>query len=230
MPNQRTAPSVLAFDVYGTLVDPARISEQLHEFVPAKGSLVAQIWRQKQLELTFRLTIMERYENFEWVTAKALDYALATTHCELTTEQKGKLLAHYDQLPAFPDALEGLRQLQLNGHRIVAFSNGTPRMLKSVLHSAGLEQFFEGVVSADEVHAYKPAPKVYRHVAQRSGVPSSAICLISSNPFDVVGALAVGMQAVWVNRSGEQLFDPLDKPPPITVRSLTALPAAVADH
>ena len=66
----------LAFDMYGTLVDPIRIWKQLGQYIPDKAQRVAEIWRQKQLEFTFRLTVMERYEDFEQVTRKALDYAL----------------------------------------------------------------------------------------------------------------------------------------------------------
>ena len=57
-------PEALAFDVYGTLVDPIGISEQLEEHLSDVALRVAEVWRQKQLEYTFRLTCMERYEDF----------------------------------------------------------------------------------------------------------------------------------------------------------------------
>ncbi len=65
----------LAFDMYGTLVNPIRIWKQLEQYVSNDAVRVAEAWRQKQLEFTFRLTAMERYEDFEQVTRKALDYA-----------------------------------------------------------------------------------------------------------------------------------------------------------
>lgn len=43
--------------------------------------------------------------------------------------------------------------------------------------------------------------------------------LISSNPFDVVGAKAAGMQAAWVDRSGG-LFDTLDERPDMVAGTL----------
>ena len=69
----------LTFDMYGTLVDPIRIWKQLEYHIPGDAQRIAEIWRQKQLEFTFRLTAMERYEDFEQVTRKALDYALSAT-------------------------------------------------------------------------------------------------------------------------------------------------------
>ncbi len=64
-------PEALAFDMYGTLVDPIRIRDRLERYVPYDEALrMAEVWRQKQLEYTFRLTAMEKYEDFEWVTRK----------------------------------------------------------------------------------------------------------------------------------------------------------------
>jgi 2-haloacid dehalogenase len=82
-------------------------------------------------------------------------------------------------------------------------------------------------VSVDEVQVYKPSPKVYRHVTNRLGRPIESVRLISSNPFDVIGAEAAGMQASWVSRSGG-VFDTLAPPPQSVVRSLIELADTLA--
>ena len=65
---------VLAFDLYGTLVDPFAIAHELGQLLgDADGREAAGLWRAKQLEYSFRLTAMGRYEDFRWVTARALD-------------------------------------------------------------------------------------------------------------------------------------------------------------
>ncbi len=80
--------------MYGTLVDPIRIWKRLERYVPDEDApRVAEVWRQKQLEYTFRLTAMERYEDFEEVTRKSLDYALAVAGRELEAEEKEALMA-----------------------------------------------------------------------------------------------------------------------------------------
>jgi 2-haloacid dehalogenase len=222
-----SAPEALAFDMYGTLVDPIRIWKQLEQYIPDEDALrVAEVWRQKQLELTFRLIVMERYEDFEWITRKALDYALAVAGQEFEADQKDVLIAQYNNLERFDDADSGLKRLKEAGHEMVVFSNGTPDMLQATLDQEGLHQYFQGFVSVDEVKVYKPSPKVYRHVADRLGRPIEEVWLISSNPFDDVGAEAAGMRAVWVDRSGG-LFDPLGSPPEIIVETLTELADAM---
>jgi 2-haloacid dehalogenase len=216
------SPEALAFDMYGTLVDPIGITRQLEGYLPEEAPNTAEIWRKKQLEYTFRLTAMEKYEDFEQVTRKALDYALATTRQDLGPDQKDALMAQYNALELFADAEPGLQRLKEAGYEMVVFSNGTPRMLEALMEAAELRPYFQGFVSADEVKAYKPSPKVYRHVARRLERPIEEVRLVSSNPFDDIGAEAAGMRAAWVDRSGGP-FDTLGSPPEIVVGTLTEL-------
>jgi 2-haloacid dehalogenase len=212
----------LAFDMYGTLVDPIRIWKQLEHYIPGDAQRIAEIWRQKQLEFTFRLTAMERYEDFEQVTRRALDYALVTSGYSLETQQKNSLTAQYNDLECFADVEPGLQRLKDQGHTMVVFSNGSPAMLTGIMNAANLNPYFRGFVSVDEVKVYKPSPIVYRHVANSLGRSIDEVRLISSNPFDVIGAEAAGMQAAWVNRSGG-LFDTLAPRPQMVVKSITEL-------
>jgi 2-haloacid dehalogenase len=222
-------PEALAFDMYGTLVDPIAIREQLEGYLAEQAPRVASVWRQKQLEYTFRLTAMERYEDFEWVTRKSLDYALAAAGAAgkaLEANQKDALIDQYNDLKRFPDVEPGLECLKEVGHTMVVFSNGTPHMLNALMDAAELRPYFQGVVSVDEVKAYKPSPKAYRHVAKRLERPIEEVRLVSSNPLDDIGAEAAGMRAAWVDRSGG-LFDTLSSPPEVIVGTLTELADAL---
>lgn len=215
-------PAVLAFDVYGTLVDPIRVWTRLDGYTPGRARQVAELWRQKQLEYSFRMTVMERYQDFEWVTARALEYALAVVGVELTPPQVAGLLRQYDDLEPFPEVGEGLEALRGLGLGMVAFSNGSPRMLSAVLASSGLAARFEAVVSVHDVRAFKPSPRVYQHLLATVRRPADEVMLVSSNPFDVIGAQAVGVEAAWVNRAGGP-FDTITAPPALIVPNLTSL-------
>lgn len=219
-------PEALAFDMYGTLVDPIRIRNRLEQYLPDVALRMAEVWRQKQLEYTFRLTAMKTYEDFEQVTRKALDYALAAAGRELEADQKERLMAQYNDLERFADVELGLERLRDAGHTMVVFSNGAPRMLDALMDAAELSPYFEGYISVDEVKVYKPSPETYRHVAERLGRPIGEVRLVSSNPFDDIGAESAGMRAAWVDRSGG-LFDTLGSPPEVVVGSLTELADAL---
>lgn len=219
---------VLAFDLYGTLVDPIAIAGELSRLLgESRGAEVAGLWRGKQLEYSFRLTAMGSYEDFRWVTARALDFALASVGARLPEGEAERLVELYDHLRPFPDAVPALRALSGMGYELAVLSNGTPAMIGNCLATSGLGEFLGERISVDEVRVFKPSPVVYRHAAGRLSRPAAQIRLITSNAFDCVGAGAVGMRTAWVNRSAAP-FDTIGQPPDLTVPALDRLPAALA--
>jgi len=219
---------VLAFDLYGTLVDPIAISAELGRLLgEAAGGEAARLWRGKQLEYSFRLTAMGRYEDFRWVTSRALDFALASLGARLTGGQAERIAGLYDSLPPFPDAAPALEALATQGYELAVLSNGTQAMMASCLAASGLGEFLGQRVSADEVRVFKPSPVVYQHAAGRLSVPVGQVRLVTSNAFDCVGASAAGMRTAWVNRSAAP-FDTIGQPPDLIVPALDRLPAALA--
>ena len=51
---------------------------------------------------------------------------------------------------------------------------------------------------------------------------------MSSNAWDVIGAKAIGLRAVWVKRQAEAVFDPWEVEPDLVVSSLEELAAGFA--
>jgi 2-haloacid dehalogenase len=219
---------VLAFDLYGTLVDPIAISGALSQVLSdSDGDEVARLWRLKQLEYSFRLTAMGQYEDFRWVTSRALEFALASVGARLSSEQITWLGGLYDHLQPFPDAAPALRTLAALGYELAVLSNGSPAMIKNCLENSGLADFFTHRISVDEIRVFKPSPVVYHHAAERLGRPIGQIRLVTCNAFDCVGASAAWMRTAWVNRSGGP-FDTIGKPPDLTMPALDRLPAMLA--
>ena len=217
----------LAFDVYGTLIDTSGVTLALQQHVGDRAGAFARLWREKQLEYSFRRGLMQRYEPFTVCTQNALDYACAFFAIELTDADKARLMAAYRILPAFAEVADGLRVLQAAGHRMYAFSNGHPHDVENLLQHANIHNQFIDVISVHEVQSFKPDPAVYEHFLQRTGTKHNEAWLVSSNPFDVIGAINVGMQAAWVKRSPDALFDPWGMQPTVTVSGLTELPAVL---
>jgi 2-haloacid dehalogenase len=223
-----TGQEVLAFDLYGTLVDPIAIAGELGRVLgDAAGGEAARLWRLKQLEYTFRLTAMGRYEDFRWVTSRALDFAFASVGMRLAEEQARRLVELYDHLQPFPDAVPALRALAGAGYELAVLSNGTPAMIANCLDNSGLAGFFGQRISVDEVRMFKPSPVVYRHAAGRLSRPAGQVRLVTSNAFDSVGASAAGMRTAWVNRAAAP-FDTIGAQPDVIVPALDRLPAALA--
>src|SRR3979411_1347586 len=71
-----TSPAFV-FDAYGTLFDVhAAIGRHRAAAGPDAGRL-SELWRTKQLEYTWTLTLAGHYEDFWTLTGRALDFALA---------------------------------------------------------------------------------------------------------------------------------------------------------
>jgi 2-haloacid dehalogenase len=216
-------PSTLAFDVYGTLVDTAGIAARLRERVADDAAVFAARWREKQLEYAFRRALMRDYRTFEDCTREALDYCCESLNHPLPSADRDALMEAYAQLPPFADARPALQGLQAQGHVLYAFSNGTEAAVRRVLGLSGLLPYFRDVVSVDAVRSFKPDPAVYAHLRRRTGDPGDDLWMVSSNPFDVLGALAAGLRSVWVCRTQNAVFDPWGKEPTLRVDHLEML-------
>lgn len=215
--------TTLAFDVYGTLIDTHGVVTLLEALVGDKAKAFSKTWRDKQLEYSFRKGLMQNYETFAVCTSQALDYTCTSYGANLSAEQRKELLDTYRVLPAFDDVKEGLTRLKDAGNRLFAFSNGAADALEILLNNAGIREFFLGVVSVDDLKSFKPNPAVYSHFLRKSGATGGESWLISSNPFDVIGAISAGMKSAWVRRSLEAIFDPWGIEPTVTVSSLVEL-------
>lgn len=220
----------LAFDVYGTLIDTQQITLQLRTLVGDKASEFSLLWRNKQLEYSFRRGLMQQYKDFSICTKNALDYTTAYFSMSISDSQKQVLLDSYRTLPAFNDVVDTLTELNSNNHALYAFSNGKTEAVKELLSAANIANAFNGVVSVDDVKSFKPDPKVYSHLLKVVNTEAKNVWLVSSNPFDVIGALSAGIQSIWVQRSQQEIFDPWDIQPTVTVSSLSDIPKLISKY
>ncbi|MBA2375346.1 MAG: haloacid dehalogenase type II [Actinomycetota bacterium] len=216
-------PRAIGFDIYGTLVDPLDMNEHLRPLAGDDADAMSATWRQKQLEYTFRRGLMKKYENFGVCTKQALDFAAESFGVSLSDDERTKLIEEYQNLHAFPDVAPGLEKMKANGHRLAAFSNGVEATARMLFTNAGILAHLDEIVSVDDVGTFKPDPAVYEYLAKRFERSIEETWLVSSNPFDVIGAKAVGMNAAWIKRSGNAVFDPWGFEPDIVASDLEEL-------
>ena len=217
----------LAFDVYGTLIDPMGVANDLREYIGDDAMVFAANWRVKQLEYLFRRGLGRKYRPFSVCTREALDYTCLQTGHDLAPETRSALMARYLALPAFSEARDALETLSASGWRCFAFSNGEPDDLETLLDNASLRDLLDGIISVHEVQSYKPDPSVYAHFLENTGALLGQTWLVSGNPFDVLGSMEVGWKAAWVRRDPSALFDPWGVEPTAVVSGLDELPAVL---
>lgn len=223
------APPIRAvvFDAYGTLFDVARPTARLAPRIGPAAERLGALWRTRQLEYTWLLSLMGRYRPFDAVTADALAVAMADCGIE-DAALAADLLAIYDRLDAFADARDGLAALAERGLTRAILSNGTPAMLSGAVAAAGLDDRIDAVLSADAVGIYKPHPSVYRLAVDRLDVPAGSIAFVSSNGWDIAGATAFGFRPLWLNRTSRPA-ERLGLPAPRQIAGLDALACVIAE-
>jgi len=219
--------TTLAFDVYGTLIDPFGISQRLQSIAGDKTPAFAQLWRDKQIEYLFRRGLGRDYRPFSVCTSQALDYTAMQLQVELSVVVKQELLAQYRELPAYEEVAESLHGLKDAGYRNFAFSNGEPDELAYLLAHAGLDAALDGIVSVHDVQSFKPDPAVYKHFLKETGAAQEDTWLVSGNPFDVIGSHTAGWRTAWVKRSPAAVFDPWDIEPDAIVADTSELVSVV---
>jgi len=213
----------IALDVYGTIVDTSGVKKHLEPLVGNSAEAFVNLWRQKQLEYSFRRAVMGKYEPFSTCTLQALIYCSRAFNLELTPQAQHELLDDYTRLPADSDAKAGLEKLKARCRRLVAFSNGEEAIVTKLLATNGLRGLLDAVISVDDVRSFKPDPAVYRYLAARLAREPQEIWMVSSNPFDVIGAKHFGLRAAWIKRQASAVFDPWGSEPDLIVDSLPDL-------
>jgi len=190
------------FDAYGTLFDVHSAVARHAQLVSPQSARVSEIWRNKQLEYSWTLTLMGRYRPFWDLTRAALHYALRLEGLQPAAADFDRLLNQYHHLSAFPENREVLQALRARGVRAGVLSNGDPAMLAVAVKSAGLAELLDPVLSVDAVRRYKTDPAAYALGPQALGLAAREILFVSSNAWDAVGATWYGYTTLWVNRAG----------------------------
>jgi 2-haloacid dehalogenase len=211
------------FDAYGTLFDVHAAIARHREACGPDADRLSELWRTKQLEYSWTLTLAGRYADFWTLTGRALDYALARFP-SVPVSIRQHLLDAYFELDAFADCTPCLAALKGKGARTAILSNGSPRMLNAAVAGAKLEPLLDAILSVDAIGLYKPRREVYAMAVEALDVDAGDVTFVSSNRWDVMGAVEFGFAGVWVNRANLPDEYP-DALPHKIIGGLAALPA-----
>jgi putative hydrolase of the HAD superfamily len=129
-------------------------------------------------------------------------------------------LVERQRVELYARALETLQTLA-GRFRLGALTNGNADVFKT---DAG--EHFDFAFLAEEVGASKPAPDMFHAALELTGAAPEEVLHVGDNPeHDVLGALDVGMRAVWVNAAGDSWAH--ERSPHATIADISELPAAV---
>src|ERR1700737_1019039 len=182
--------NLVAFDLYGTLLDVNGLAERLVPFAGAGAAELLARWRKRQIERTWELNARGAYQPFDVVTADALREVAPP----ISDDARAQMCAAWLTLPAFSDAAAMLEKLRAAGLRRAVLSNGTLAMVRAAVEASGLS--LDELHSVDEARVYKTDPRAY------ALVPKQGTLFVSGNGWDAEGAKKYGLQVAWIDRGG----------------------------
>lgn len=188
----------VVFDAYGTLYDIQSVADITEEAFPGYGEIITQIWRIKQLEYTWLRSLMWRYEDFSAVTRDSLAYTLRMLGLVYENEVFERVIEKYLHLDLYPDAVPALTALR--PRKLAILSNGSPDMLNALVRNSGLDRLLDATISVDAKKIFKPSPQAYELIGELLGTAPDEVLFVSSNPWDVAGAKAFGLNVAWIER------------------------------
>jgi 2-haloacid dehalogenase len=157
----------------------------------------------------------------------------------------------YLHLDLYPDAVAAIAAMR--DRKLAILSNGSTAMLRALVANSGLDRVLDATISIDAKQIFKPAPEAYSLIEQTLGVPPEEVLFVSSNPWDVCGAKAFGLNVGWIERVTPEAMalacvksdfvapltmfkairtqmDELGLDPDYRIRTLAELPSLVAAH
>lgn len=192
----------LAFDAF-PIFDPRPVAAVAETLLGAKAQELMSLWRSRQFEYQWLRVLSGTYQDFWSVTNDALTFAAHTLQIELSEDQRRQLMDSYLHLKVWPDVLPALQAFKQKGLKLVFLSNMTGKMLRANIKVNNLDEYFDEVLSTDQVRNYKPGRGAYQLAVDKLRLRASEIGFVAFAGWDACGAKAFGYPTYWVNRQGQ---------------------------
>ena len=199
-----TKPKVIAFDIFGTVVDwHGSISEEVQKLrLPVDANAFATAWRKGYQPAMARVRSGELpWTKIDDLHRMILDEILvdfAITHLSESEKQHLNLVWH--RLNPWPDTVRGLTLLK-SKFTIVTLSNGNLGLLANMAKNASLP--WDLILSAEVFRHYKPDPETYLGVAEIFDLPPHDVMLAAAHKDDLHAAHQCGLQTAFIERPFE---------------------------
>jgi len=196
-----TLPRVLAFDVFGTVVDwHGSIAREVDATgLGVGGDEFALAWRAGYQPAMQRVRSGElgwtRIDDLHRIILDELLQRFGVA--ALDEERKRHLNRVWHRLDPWPDAVAGLTRLK-SRFMICTLSNGNIGLLADMAKHGGLP--WDCILSAEVFRAYKPDPATYLGVAQVFDAQPGEVMLVAAHHDDLAAARACGLRTAYVER------------------------------
>lgn len=199
--SNKTLPKVLAFDVFGTVVDwhGSIAKEAARLKLPVDPNAFASAWRDGYKPAMTRVRSGELgWTKIDDLHRMILDQVLSHFGIDyLSEEQKRDLNFIWHRLDPWEDSVEGLARLKKQ-FMIVTLSNGNLSLLADMAKNAKLP--WDLILCAEVFRHYKPDPETYLGVAATFDIKPEEVMLVAAHKDDLQAANKLGLQTAFIER------------------------------
>ena len=199
-----TKPKVIAFDIFGTVVDwHGSISVEIQKLnLPVDANAFATAWRKGYQPAMARVRSGElpwtKIDDLHRMILEEILVDFAIT--QLSEREKQHLNLVWHRLNPWPDTVRGLTLLKRK-FTIVTLSNGNLGLLANMAKNASLP--WDLILSAEVFRHYKPDPETYLGVAEIFDLPPHDVMLAAAHKDDLLAAHQCGLQTAFIERPFE---------------------------
>ncbi|GLS89185.1 haloacid dehalogenase [Psychromonas marina] len=192
--------NTILFDINETVLD---LSALKPKFKAVFGDeKVVSTWFSMLLHSSVVCSLTEVKSDFATLSRVMLKAIAAKLDVTLTDKDCSDILATFADLPAHSDIKPALQKLRSAGFRTIAFSNSSQHLITKQIHNAGLNDYFDDIVSVEDSGSFKPDFNVYQFAANRVHRSIDSLWLVATHDWDTHGAICAGMHAAYIDRSG----------------------------
>jgi 2-haloacid dehalogenase len=196
--------SVLAFDVFGTVVDwygsvraeieNSNLDVNSNDFTlawrdgysPAMQRVASGELGWTRIDELHRIILVDLLKEFE-----------INGMSEMEIDHLNKV---WHRLDPWPDVVEGLTRLKTK-YTLCTLSNGNLGLLTNMAKRAGLP--WDCILSAEVFGKYKPDPETYLGVAKVFDLQPEQVLMVAAHQSDLEAARECGLQTAFVERPDE---------------------------
>ena len=197
-------PQVLAFDVFGTVVDwHGSVTREVQALYPGvDGDAFALAWRAGYQPAMRRVMSGELgWTLIDELHRLILDELLPRFGLgDIAEAERLHLNRVWHRLDSWPDVVAGLHRLKTR-YTLCTLSNGNLGLLTNMAKRAGLP--WDCILSAEVFRAYKPDPATYLGVARVFDIAPNQVMLVAAHQDDLAAARLCGLQTAYIERPAE---------------------------
>lgn len=188
------------FDINETVLDLSVLKPKFATYFGNESHMIT--WFSILLHSSTVCLVTGTISDFKSLALATLKTLAGRLNKNITDEGYHDVLGTFANLPAHNDIEPAFKLLKQAGFKLAALSNSSTVLLKSQLSFAGLQDYFDDIISVEQANTFKPSNAAYHFALQQLQIKPEQARLVATHDWDTHGALAAGLKAAYVDRTG----------------------------